>query len=134
MATKRMEKFDCVDDYILSHHKDVQVYLKKIRSIVLKCAPKTEETISYGMPAYKLNGVLVYFAAFKKHYSLFALPKTNITLKNELKPYKTSKGTIQFAYDKPLPVALITKIVKMRVKENLEKEALKNAEKRTKKK
>jgi uncharacterized protein YdhG (YjbR/CyaY superfamily) len=117
----KMEKFDSVDEYIDAQHKDVQAYLKKMRSIVIKCAPKAEETMSYGMPAYKLNGVLVYFAAFKNHYSLFALPKTNIVLKNELKPYKTSKGTIQFTYDKPLPVALITKIVKMRVKENLEK-------------
>ncbi len=117
----KMEKFDNVDDYIDAQHNVVKKFMIKMRQTIKKAAPKAEETMSYGMPGYKLNGVLVYFAAFKNHYSLFALPKTNIVLKNELKPYKTSKGTIQFTFDKPMPVALITKIVKMRVKENLEK-------------
>ena len=121
MATKPMEKFDNVNDYLASFPAEKKKILKAMQEAIKKSAPKAEETMSYGMPAYKLNGVLVYFAGFKNHYSLFALPKTNVTLKEELKQYKTSKGTIQFSYDKPLPVALITKIVKMRVKENLEK-------------
>ncbi len=96
--------------------------LEKLRQTIRAAAPEAEEVISYKMPAFRYRGRLVYFAAFKDHYSLFPassslLPK----MKDELKPYKTSVGTLQFAYDQPLPVALVRKIVKARVKENLEK-------------
>lgn len=124
-----MPRFDNVNDYIASFPPEQKKILKTMRQTIKKVAPKAEEGIGYGMPGYKFHGVLVYFAGFKNHYSLFALPKTNIAFKEELKQYKTSKGTIQFSYEKPVPVALITKIVKLRVKENIKKEKLKKAKK-----
>jgi uncharacterized protein YdhG (YjbR/CyaY superfamily) len=116
-----------VDDYIAHQPELVRPYLEKMRGIIRKAAPEAEEGISYGMPAYKQHGILVYFAGFKNHYSLFALPKTNVQFKDQLREYKTSKGTIQFPFDKPVPVKLITEIVKLRVAENLEKWYIKNA-------
>jgi uncharacterized protein YdhG (YjbR/CyaY superfamily) len=86
--------------------------------------PTAEETISYGMPAFKFHGMLIYFAVFKNHYSIF-VPTVTSFFKEELKPYKTSKATIQFPKDKTLPFALITKIVKYAAKVNLEKASLK---------
>lgn len=114
-----------VDQYLKLFPKDVSLRLKKIRDIVQKAAPKAEEKISYGMPAYKLNGILVYFAAYKNHIGFYPMKKVIVSFKKELVNHKTSKGTVQFPHDKPLPVGLITKMVKMRVKENLEKNKIK---------
>jgi uncharacterized protein YdhG (YjbR/CyaY superfamily) len=109
-----------IDEYISFQPKDLQVFLEKLRETIKTAAPSAEEVISYKMPAFRYHGMLVYFAAFKNHYSLFpANSKLIIEMKEELKMYKTSKGTIQFAFEKPLPVALIKKIVKARVQENL---------------
>ncbi len=108
-----------ITKYINAQPKIAQPFLKQLRAIIQEAAPKAEEKISWGMPAFMYHGQLVLFAAFKDHYSLFPANATLIaTMKNDLKAYKTSKGTIQFSYDKPLPVTLIKKIVKMRVKEN----------------
>lgn len=85
--------------------------------------PDAEESISYGMPAYKLNGkALVYFAAFKNHIGFYATPSGHSEFTMELSKYKQGKGSVQFPLDKPLPSGLITKIVKFRVKENLQKQ------------
>lgn len=110
------------DTYIGTFPKETQVVLEQIRTTILKAAPGTEEMISYGMPAFKINGgMLMYFAAYKNHIGLYALPSGNAAFKKELAAYKMGKGSIQFPLDKKLPLALITKIVKFRVQENLEK-------------
>ncbi len=111
-----------IDEYIVLQPKEVQVYLQKLRQTIKSAAPDAEETISYKMPAFRYHGMLVYFAAFKNHYSLFPANGSIIaTMNEELKMYKTGKGTIQFSFGKPLPVALIKKIVKARVQQNLTK-------------
>jgi len=109
-----------IDDYIALQPEKAQVFLEKLRQIIKATAPDAEEVISYGMPAFRYHGMLVYFAAFKNHYSLFPANSGLITaMKDELKMYKTSKGTIQFTFEQPMPVALIKKIVKERVKQNI---------------
>jgi len=107
-----------VDDYLAAVPEDARVTLEKIRRTIKAAAPNATEGISYQMPMFKQHGMLVGFAAFKDHCSLFpgALPLD--TFKDELKAYKTSKGTIRFPIDKPLPAALVKKIVKVRVAEN----------------
>jgi uncharacterized protein YdhG (YjbR/CyaY superfamily) len=100
--------------------------LEKLRQAIRSAAPGAQEVISYQMPAYKQNGMLVYFAAFSNHCSLFpASRKVFDAFKTELAAYKTSKGTIQFTVDHPLPLPLIKKIVKAKLKENEEKMVLK---------
>ena len=115
------KKFKNIDEYIQSHPKDVQKILMEIRKTVKKAAPKAKEKISYGMPAFTQNGNLVYFAAFKNHIGFYPLPSGINSFKKELSTYKTSKGAIQFPIDKPMPLSLITKIVKYRVKEDMTK-------------
>jgi uncharacterized protein YdhG (YjbR/CyaY superfamily) len=120
-----------VNEYMLGLPEDVQLTLEKLRQAIKAAAPKAEEVISYQMPAYKYNGMLVYFAAFKDHCSFFPASKAvMINFANELKNFKTSTGTIQFTVQKPLPVALVKKIVKQRVKENEEKAAMKKLKKK----
>lgn len=115
-------KFKNTDDYIKSFPKDVRQRLEQIRTIIKNTAPDAEESISYGMPAYKLKGKpLVYFAAFKNHIGFYATPSGHSEFAKELSKYKQGKGSVQFPLDKPLPLGLITKIVKFRVKENLQK-------------
>jgi uncharacterized protein YdhG (YjbR/CyaY superfamily) len=110
-----------IDDYIASFPKDLQIILEQMRTIIRKAAPKAEEVISYAMPAFKLNSVLVYFAGYKNHIGLYPMPSAIIAFKKELSIYKSSKGAVQFPLDKPLPSALITKMVKYRIAENLQK-------------
>jgi len=110
-----------VDEYIARQEPDVQLILEKLRQVIRKAAPKAEEVISYQMPAYKQDGVLVYFAAFKNHYSFFPTSTPIRAFAEQLKNYQTSKGTIQLLYEKPVPVKLITDIVKFKIKENQEK-------------
>ena len=99
-----------IDTYLSLQPENVQSKLEKLRQIIKAAAPDAEEVISYGMPAFRLNGMLVYFAGFKNHYSFFPGNASLIAnMEEELKGYKTSKGTIQFELDKPLPVALIKK-------------------------
>jgi uncharacterized protein YdhG (YjbR/CyaY superfamily) len=115
-----------IDEYFLDVPENQRLALEEIRQIIRETAPSAEEVISYGMPAFKYHGMLVYFAAFKNHCSLFAANATLIEeMYPELKTYKTSKGTIQFTPEKPLPVALIQKIVLARMKQNEEKAATK---------
>jgi uncharacterized protein YdhG (YjbR/CyaY superfamily) len=117
-----------IDEYLSDLPEKERVVLEKLRHTIKKAAPKAEERISYKMPAFFYEGPLVYFAAFKNHCSLFpASGKVTSELKEELKSYATSKGTLQFTVEKPLPAKLVTKIVKMRVKQNEEKALLKKA-------
>ncbi len=115
-----------VDEYIGAFPKEVQPLLNQLRQTIKKAAPNAEEVISYAMPAYKLNGVLVYFAGYKNHIGFYATPTGHKAFKKELSKYKEGKGSVQFPIDKPLPVSLITKIVKFRVKQNTEKLKTKN--------
>jgi uncharacterized protein YdhG (YjbR/CyaY superfamily) len=112
-----------VDEYIAGFPENVQAILGKLRNTVIKAAPEAEEIISYRMPAYKLNGILVYFAAFKNHISFFPTTSGIEVFRKELSAYKCSKGTVQFPLKGQLPWDLITAIVKFRVKENLQKAA-----------
>ena len=115
-----MQQPSTIDDYIRSCAPDVQPILRKIRATIRKAAPKAEERISYRMPAFFQDGVLVYVAAFKRHIGLFP-PVRNETLKSKLARYAGPKGNLQFQLDEPIPYALITKIVQARRKENREK-------------
>lgn len=116
-----MEKFKDVDAYIASFPKEARIILETIRTTIRKAAPKAEESISYGMPGYKLHGALVYFGGYKNHIGFYAIPSGIAAFEKELSAYKVSKGTVQFPIDKKIPLSLITKIVKYRVKENQEK-------------
>lgn len=117
-----MHQVESIDAYIASQPEAQQPTLQRLRELVKKAAPEAEEGISYGMPTFKYKGrPLVYFAAFKNHYSFFPQPKAIEAFKEELAVYDTTKGTIHLPHDKPLPVKLLTAIVKFRVKENDEK-------------
>lgn len=109
-----------IDDYINQFPDEIKLKLKTIRAAIKKAAPKSEEIISYQMPAFKLNEVLVYFAACKNHIGFYPTAKPIVVFKKEIENYKTSKGAIQFPLDKKIPVALISKITKFRVKEVIE--------------
>jgi uncharacterized protein YdhG (YjbR/CyaY superfamily) len=112
-----------INEYIAGFPKDTQKILKQIRATIKKAAPGAEETISYAIPTFKLKGRdLVYFAGYKNHIGLYPAPRGNEAFKKELSVYKGGKGTVQFPLDKPMPLNLITRIVKFRIKENLEKE------------
>jgi len=125
-----MQTFKDIDSYISEQAVDLRDRLEQIRQVIKTTAPKAEEVLSYGMPAFKLHGMLVYFAAFKNHIGFYALPSGNVAFQKELSAYKQGKGSIQFPLEQPLPLALIKKIVKFRVKENLEKEAIKKQSKK----
>ncbi len=118
MATPRNPE---IDQYIAGFPTPTQELLEQMRSTILKAAPGAEEIIGYKMPAYRLHGVLLYFAGYKAHIGFYPSGSGIEAFKKELSVYKGAKGSVQFPLDKPLPVALIKKIVKLRVKENLEK-------------
>ena len=113
--------FSTIDKYISTFPKDVQKKLESIRQTIKKSAPGAEETISYQIPAFKLNDPLIYFASFKNHVSLYPAPRAAAEFKKELSEYKGGKGTVQFPLDKPIPLSLIGRIVKYRIKENFNK-------------
>jgi uncharacterized protein YdhG (YjbR/CyaY superfamily) len=123
------EKIATIREYISLQPKEVQKGLKELYQIVKQNAPGAEVVISYGMPAFKLHGILLYFAAASQHYGFYAMPGAIKEFKDRLENYGTSKGTIRFPFEKPLPKKLIADIVKYRVKENLQREALKKAKK-----
>ena len=110
-----------IDEYIAGLPKDIQKILEELRSTISKAAPGAEETINYGIPTFTLNGNLVHFAAFKNHIGFYPTPGGIEAFKKELSVYEGAKGSVQFPIEKPLPLALVTKIVKFRVKENAER-------------
>lgn len=110
-----------IDEYIAGFPEDVQARLKKIRATIREAAPDAKETIKYAIPTFTLHGNLVYFAAFKNHIGFYATPNGNEAFKEALSGYKQGRGSVQFPLDKPLPLSLITKIVKFRVKAVSEK-------------
>ncbi len=107
-----------VDLYIATFPTNVQQLLEQIRATIKAAAPTAEELISYGMPAYKLNGMLVFFAGYKNHIGFYATPTGHKAFEKELSVYKQGKGSVQFPVDEALPLRLISKIVKYRVTEN----------------
>lgn len=113
-------RFKDIDAYIQSFPPDIQKILEQLRRIIHENAPGAVEAISYGMPAFKLNGNLVHFAAFEHHIGFYPTPSGIKAFENELAPYKHAKGSIQFPLDKPIPYDLVKRIVQFRVKETLE--------------
>jgi uncharacterized protein YdhG (YjbR/CyaY superfamily) len=116
-----------IDEYIKGFPRHIQQLLEEMRTTIRKAAPAAEEAIKYAMPTFVLNGNLVHFAAFKNHIGFYPAPSGIEAFKKELSAYEGSKGAIRFPLDKPLPLALVSKIVKYRVKNNIEIENLKKS-------
>jgi uncharacterized protein YdhG (YjbR/CyaY superfamily) len=116
-----MKKPESVDAYIASFPAEVQTLLQQMRSAIKQAAPDAEEIISYGIPAFRFKGMLVWFAAHTNHIGLYPRGSGIEEFAVQLKGYKVSKGTIQFPLDRPVPLELIGKIVQFRVEENLRK-------------
>ncbi|HET6226433.1 MAG TPA: DUF1801 domain-containing protein [Bacteroidia bacterium] len=120
-----MKKPTDTDSYIASFPKETQKLLQQVRKAIQEAAPKAEEYIGYGMPAYKLNGPLVYFAGYEHHIGFYPTGSGIAAFTKEIEKYKSSKGAVQFPLDKPIPVTLIKKMVKFKIAENAEKAKLK---------
>lgn len=118
-------KFKTVDEYFSTFRASTVNILEQVRNTIKKAAPAAKEVISYNMPAFKMHGILVYYAAYKEHIGFYPTAAPIEVFKNELAPYKFSKGAIQFPIDKPMPFDLITKIVKFRVQADMEKAKMK---------
>ena len=127
-----MIKPNNIDEYIAGFPSNVQKMLKQVRATIKKAAPSAEEAIKYSMPAFVLNGNLVFFSAYKSHIGFYPVPTGNEAFKKDLSAYKTGKGSVQFPLDKPMPLDLITKIVKYRVMQNMEKDMIKDISSRQK--
>ena len=121
MSTPK-KQFTDIDDYIATFDPAVQEILQQLRQTIQQAAPDAEEAISYQMPTFKLHGNLVHFAAFQNHIGFYPTPSPIETFAEELSPYNVSKGAIQFPKDQPLPLDLVSRIVRQRVQENLEKQ------------
>src|SRR5687767_14464362 len=107
--------FHSIDEYIATFPEDVQKIMQQLRATIKAAAPEAGEKISYNMPTFTLNGTsLVYFAGWKNHIAFYGAPRGNAEFTEDLSAYETGKGTLQFPYDKPMPLDLITKIVKFR--------------------
>jgi uncharacterized protein YdhG (YjbR/CyaY superfamily) len=117
------KRFNSIDEYIADFPEEVQKTLGELRAVIKAAAPDAEERISYQIPTFTLKGNLVHFAAYKKHIGFYPTSSGIQAFKHELSVYEGAKGTVRFPIDKPLPLELISKIVKFRVAENL-----KNAE------
>jgi uncharacterized protein YdhG (YjbR/CyaY superfamily) len=114
-------RFKNVDEYISELPLQKKRMLSQLRKAIKQVAPSAEEIISYNMPAYKQNGILVYFAAHSNHIGFYPFTTAIKVFSNELSKYETSRGTVKFPLDKKLPVGLIKKITKFRVNENIQK-------------
>jgi uncharacterized protein YdhG (YjbR/CyaY superfamily) len=106
-----------IDQYIAEFPEDIQKRLQEIRATIRKAAPEAKEGIKYAIPTFMLNGNLVHFAAYKNHIGFYPTPSGIEAFTKELAPYAAGKGTIQFPLDKPTPLALVSKVVKYRIKE-----------------
>ena len=114
------KSFKTIDEYISTFPRKVQVVLEELRQAIRKSAPEAEETISYGIPTFDLNGFhLVHFAAYKNHIGFYPTSSGITAFKKELSLFKTSKGTVQFPLNEPIPFDLVKRIVRFRVKENM---------------
>ena len=122
-------KSNNIEEYIANFPDHTKVLLEQIRITIKNAAPDAVEVISYQMPAFKLHGILVYFAGYKNHIGFYPLASGIAAFKKDISVYKNAKGSVQFPLDKPLPIELITKIVKFRALENLEKAKIKSQKK-----
>jgi len=122
---------NAIEKYIAIFPEDVRAILEKIRTEIRKAAPDAEETINYGIPTLTLEGNLVHFAGFKNHIGFYPTPSGIEKFKKELSVYEGAKGSVKFPLDKPIPYALIGRITKFRVKENLERAQAKGKKKKT---
>ena len=129
METTQKVRVSTIDEYIDFQPEPIRATLEQLRQTIKLAAPESEEVISYAMPAFKFHGMLAYFAAHKNHYGLY-VPKVLHTFKEKLATYKTSMATIQFPYTEPVPVELITEIIKYAAKFNLDKELAKKVKKK----
>lgn len=119
-----------IDEYIAAFSPEVRSILKKVRSTIRKAAPGAQEKISYGIPAFTMGGALVFFAAFKNHIGLYPPVRGDEKLRKAISPYRGEKGNLKFPLDEPIPYALISRIVKVRVKERRERIATKRGKRR----
>jgi uncharacterized protein YdhG (YjbR/CyaY superfamily) len=108
-----------VDEYIAAFPRKVQAILQRIRATIRRAAPDAREVVSYRMPTFKLNGALLHFAAFKNHIGLYPPVRGNADLEKAVRPYAGETGNLRFPFDRPIPYALIERIVKFRVKQAL---------------
>jgi uncharacterized protein YdhG (YjbR/CyaY superfamily) len=122
--------FHSIDEYIAAFPGDIRKALEQLRATIKAAAPGAEEKISYGIPAFVLKGNLVYFAAYKKHIGFYPTSSPIKAFKRELSAYEVGKGTVRFPIDEPLPLELISKIVKYRVAENLRNAEIKSSKKK----
>ena len=113
------KEIQSINEYIATFPKNVQSILQELRQAIREAAPDAKEAISYQMPAFKLNGNLVWFAAYKNHIGFYPKASAIEAFKEKLSPYETSKGTVKFPINKPIPLDLIKEMVRFRVKENL---------------
>ena len=120
MATNRVVP-KTIDEYISAFSPEVRAILQEVRQVVRSAAPGAQEAISYNIPAFKLNGVLVYFAAFKQHIGFYPPIRGDSRLEKAVSQYAGEKGNLRFPLDQPIPYALIERITKLRVKQNLAK-------------
>lgn len=112
------KKFTTIDEYVKTFPREVQRVLQRLRQTIRKAVPGAEETISYQIPSFKLNGrYLVYFAGWQSHVSLYPIPRSNAALKKEIARYQKGKGTLQFPFNKPVPYDLVKKVVVLLKKE-----------------
>lgn len=119
-----MQKPNNFAEYVANFSAEIQERLESMRNIIKNAALEADEVISYAMPAFKLKGVLVYFAAYKNHIGFYPTGSGISAFKEQLSIYKGAKGSVQFPHDKPFPIQLIEEIVKYRVNENLAKKAI----------
>ncbi len=118
----KTEKANSVHEYLESFANDIQIKLNQIREVIKQAAPNAEESISYGIPAYKLNKKpLIYFAGYKNHIGFYATPAGNNKFKSELSKYKQGKGSVQFPLNEEIPLDLIFQIIKFKVEDNTQK-------------
>jgi len=120
-----MNKPTDIDAYISDFPESTQKLLQEVRSIVKQAAPQAAEVISYGMPAFRQDEMLVFFAAFKNHIGFYPIPSGIAAFKEDLSAFECTKGSVHFPLDKPLPAELITRIVTFRLSENRQKALLK---------
>lgn len=122
--------FNSIDEYITTFPQDIQKILKELRAAIKAAAPDAEEKVSYQMPTFFLNGNLVHFAAFKKHIGFYPTPSGIEAFQKELSVYEGAKGSVQFPIDEPMPLKLISRIVKFRAAENIKKAKIKSVTKK----
>ncbi len=122
--------FNSIDEYIATFPKDIQKILEELRATIKAAAPDSEEKISYQMPTFFMNGNLVHFAAFKKHIGFYPTPSGIEAFQKELSVYDGAKGSVQFPIDEPMPLKLISRIVKFRAAENIKKAKIKSVTKK----